>query len=108
MMYHNALLFVFGVAGVALHNLIKISQQKKATGKFNVADYYITEWPSIAISFIIVSLAVALKGEIKQLEAAGDYLGFGFVAIGYMGQSLFITILNKAASAAGVDTKTDQ
>jgi hypothetical protein len=102
MQYNDLILFAFGMGGVLIHNLTKINELKKV-GAFTASKYFGMEWPSIGVSLILITLAVFGKKEITQLEQAGKWLGFAFVAIGYMGQSLFIKMLGRATKAMGVD-----
>jgi len=46
---------------------------------------------------IIVLLCIAGKHEVTQLENAGKWLGLAFTTIGYMGQSIFVTLMGKAS-----------
>lgn len=96
MNYTDLTLFAFGVGGVLIHNLIKISELKKKN-KFTASSYFGMEWPSISVSVILVILSILGKHEIKQLEQAGSYLGLAFVGIGYMGQSVFVKLMGRAA-----------
>lgn len=98
MNYNDLALFGFGVGGVLIHNLIKISDLKK-TNKFAVHTYFGMEWPSIAISLILVGLSIMGKHEVAQLEQAGKWLGLAFVGIGYMGQSIFVKYMGRAQKA---------
>lgn len=95
MQYSDFILFLFGLGGVLIHNLTKISELKKSN-QFTAKQYFSAEWPAISISLIIVALAIAGKHEVAQLEQAGKWLGLAFVAIGYMGQSLFVKVMGRA------------
>jgi hypothetical protein len=98
MNYTPFMLFVFGALGVALHNLVKLNDLKKTNpdGDVNYSKYFKMEWISILISIIVVTLSVWISREIEKLELVGEYLGLGFVAIGYMAQSLLIKYMGKA------------
>lgn len=98
MTYQPYMLWLFGVLGVVLHNLIKLNGIKKANpeGDVNYKRYFKLEWISILISFIVVALCVWTSREIEKLQAIGDYLGLAFIAIGYMAQSILITFMGKA------------
>ena len=93
--YNDLILFAFGVGGILIHNLTKIYELKRA-GTFVGVKYFAMEWPAIAISLILVVLAIFGKREVSQLEQAGKWLGFAFVTIGYMGQSLLVKYMGKA------------
>lgn len=56
----------------------------------------------------MVVVAAIVKHEIASLEAVGSYLGFGFVAIGYMGQSLLVWIIGRAESKIGMSEEEKQ
>lgn len=109
MNYNDLALFGFGLGGVLIHNLIKINELNKS-GKFSAVKYFGMEWASISISMIILLLCIMGKHEVAQLEGAGTWLGFAFVTIGYMGQSIFVKYMGKANKALGGDdaTKTDK
>jgi len=96
MQYNDFILFAFGLGGILIHNLIKINELLKSN-TFNPANYFKYEWASISISMIIVLLCIAGKHEVTQLENAGKWLGLAFTTIGYMGQSIFVTLMGKAS-----------
>jgi hypothetical protein len=98
MTYQPYMLWLFGVLGVVLHNLFKLNALKKANpeGDVNYKKYFKLEWISILISFIVVALCVWTSREIEKLQAVSNYLGLAFIAIGYMAQSIFITLMGKA------------
>lgn len=98
MNYNDITLFAFGMGGILLHNLFAIRDLKRKN-TFAAQRYFGMEWPSIAISLIIVGLCIAGKHEVSQLEQAGKWLGFAFTTIGYMGQSLFIKFMGRAQKA---------
>jgi drug/metabolite transporter (DMT)-like permease len=98
MQYNDLLLFAFGLGGILIHNLTKINELLR-NNKFNPIQYFSLEWASICISIIIVGLAILGKHEVKQLDAAGNWLGLAFTAIGYMGQSIFVKLMGRANKA---------
>lgn len=102
MNYTNLVLFLLGVLGVLLHNLIEMNKINRANkGNINIVAYLKLERFTIIISFIVVFVAILVKQEIKQVEAAGKWMGLAFVAIGYMGQSLLIFVMGKASKTIG-------
>lgn len=105
MEYSNYLLFALGFLGVILHNLVKINEINKdpSKGTFKFGKYIGLEWASIMISVIVVFVCVIVKNDIKQLANAGKYLSVGFVALGYMAQSVLISFMGKAQKI--IDTK---
>lgn len=98
MEYSNFLLFTLGLLGVILHNLVNINTINKdpSKGNFSFSSYLKVEWASILISVIVVVIAVIAKTEVKQLQAAGNWVGLGFVAIGFMAQALLVSFMGKA------------
>jgi len=106
MNYTNLTLIGLGILGVLLHNLIEMNKINRASvGNLNFGQYFKIERFSIIISIIVVCVAAIVKQEIKQLEAVGNWLGVAFIAIGYMGQSLLVFTMGKAAK---VINKTDE
>jgi len=97
MEYTNLILFGLGVFGIMIHNLIKVdSINRQTAGEFKLWPFIKLEWPSIAISFCVVIVALIAKNEIKQLDAVGGWLGLSFVTIGYMAQSIVYKVMGKA------------
>ena len=105
MNYSTLVLASLGLIGVLLHNLVKINEINKDPnkGNFSFVAYWKKEWASIAISAIVSLVAAYLKSEIKQLEEAGKWLGLGFIAIGYMAQSVLVSFMGKASKIIGND-----
>lgn len=103
MNYSNLLLLGMGFAGILIHNLIKINDINKSGSTFNLATYWTKEWAAILINVIIVCVALGAKHEIKELEIAGNYLAFGFLCIGYMGQSILVKFMGTASKKIGID-----
>lgn len=102
--YTPIVLFLLGVLGVLLHNLVELNKLNKAQkGELKIKDYLKLEVFSIAISFVVVLCAVIASQEIKQLEQVGKWLGLAFVTIGYMGQSLLIFVMGKASKTISND-----
>lgn len=92
------MLFALGCLGILLHNLIKMNDINRASdGHINLWQYFKLERFSILISVIIVVVCIIAKEEVIQLEQFGKYLGLGFMAIGYMGQSILVWRMGKAA-----------
>jgi len=109
MAYKDLSLILLGVAGILLHSLVKISQLKKEGKSFNRRKYFENEWPTMCISLLMVVIANYCKHEVKKLDIAGNYLGLGFVALGYMGQSILITFIGTAQKKIGIkDTDNDK
>lgn len=98
MNYTNITLIGLGLLGILLHNLIELNKLNRSSkGNVKIGEYLKLERFSIVISVIVICVALIVKTEIKQLEQVGKWLGLAFVAIGYMGQSLLIFFMGKAA-----------
>lgn len=96
MEYTNLLLFVCGVLGILIHNLVKVNQINRNTnGNFAFSPFIKLEWPSIALSLCVVIVCLIAKQEIKQLEQASKWLALFFVFSGYTSQSLVYSFLGK-------------
>ena len=97
MQYTYIFLFVLGLVGILLHNLVKMDEiNKKSDGNIQLAKYWAVERFSVAISAIVVGVCVLISQEIKQLHDIGNWLGLAFVSIGYMAQSILIKFRGKA------------
>lgn len=105
--YSDFILLLFGIGGILIHNLIKINELLKCN-KFNPPDYFKYEWASIGVSLIIVILCIVGKHEVSQLEQAGKWLGLAFTTTGYMGQSVFVSIMGKASKKIQALTGSDE
>lgn len=102
MQYTDITLFGLGMAGILLHNLIKINTLKREGREFKAINYFGMEWPTICISLIVILIGLVCKKEIKELDNAGMALGLGFVLLGYAGQSVVITYFGKASKKLGL------
>lgn len=97
MNYTNLTLFLLGLLGIILHNLVELNKlNRSGKGRIVLKAYLKMEVYSIAISVVLIIVALFVKHEITQLEAAGKWLGLAFMTIGYMGQSLLIFLMGKA------------
>lgn len=104
MNYTNFTLFALGLLGILLHNLVEMNKLNRNQGaKFSIRAYLRAEVFSILISVVVIGVALIIKHEIKQLEAAGKWLGLAFVSIGYMGQSLLVAIIGRAQKVIDKD-----
>jgi hypothetical protein len=102
MNYTPLILFVLGVLGILLHNLVELNKlNRQQDGNLKLKQYFKLEVYSILISVIMIVVSIIVKNEIKQLDQAGKWLGLAFVAIGYMGQSLLIFVMGKANKSIG-------
>lgn len=100
MNYTELTLFLLGIVGILLHNLVELNKLNRAcAGKIKIREYLRLERFSILISVIMVAGCLLIKHEIAQLEAAGKWIGLAFISIGYMGQSLLIFVMGKASKA---------
>lgn len=97
MTYNHLALFLLGILGIVLHNLVELNKVNRAqAGNVNFKQYFKIEWISILISILVIVGTTFISQEIKQLEAVGKWLGAGFIGIGYMAQSLLIAAMGKA------------
>lgn len=97
MEYTPILLGGMGILGVVLQSLVKMdSLNKQANGEFKLWPYLKIERFSILISLIVVLCCTLASQEIEQLKLAGNWLGLGFVGIGYLAQSILIKAMGKA------------
>lgn len=97
MNYTTLTLFLLGAMGILLHNLVELNKLNRASkGSLNIKQYFRLEVFSIMISIVVICVALIIKTEITQLEAAGKWLGLAFMTIGYMGQSLLVFVMGKA------------
>jgi hypothetical protein len=105
MNYTSLVLFMAALVGVLLHNLKKIDEinRNPNLNGFNFTAYIKKEWASVAMSILISGVAAYFQTEIKELHDAGKWLGLGFVAIGYLSQSLLITYIGKAEKLVNKD-----
>lgn len=105
MTYTHLTLFFLGVLGILLHNLKDLSALNKAAdGNVNLLKYFKLERFTVLTNILVVVACCFISQEISQLQAVGNWLGAGFIAIGYMGQSLMVFFIGKASAAIG---KTD-
>lgn len=104
--YTPFILFLLGLAGIFLHNAIKLNQINKRTkGNANIGYYLKMEVYSIIIAVVIVAISIIVAHEIQSLYNAGIKIGLAFIAIGYMGQSLLVAWMGKAEKIIGRSDK---
>lgn len=97
MEYTPIILGLMGMLGVLLQSLVKMdSLNKQANGDFKLMPYLKLERFSILISIIVVICCTIASQEIESLKLAGNWIGLGFVGIGYLAQSLLIKAMGKA------------
>jgi cytochrome bd-type quinol oxidase subunit 2 len=97
MEYTKIVLFLLGLLGIVLHNLIKLDGiNRQSEGNINLWKYWRMERFSIIISVIVVVVCLIARQEVKQLQQVGNWLGLAFVAIGYMAQSIVVSFMGKA------------
>ena len=106
MEYTNIMLGVLGALGILVHNLVKMNGiNRQMDGNINLVKYWKVERFSVALSCVVVFGAVIASNEIKQLHQVSKYIGLGFFAIGYMAQSIIVTLGNKTQSILDSDKK---
>lgn len=100
------LLLAMGIIGILLHNFVKLDSINRANnGVIDFWKYLAIEKFSIIISILVVVGATIGSQEIKQLEFAGKWLALGFLAIGYLAQSILIKVMSKAQNYVDNTTK---
>lgn len=98
-------LAILGLFGVLIHNLMKLNTLNKAAkGDINLWQYWKYERFSIALSICVVVVCLIVRTEVKQLEIVGNWLGLAFVAIGYMAQSVIVSVMGKATKLLNTDS----
>ncbi len=106
MEYTNIVLGLLGALGILSHNLMKMNSiNRQMDGNINLIKYFKVERFSITLSCVVVFGAVIASNEIKQLHQVSKYIGLGFFAIGYMAQSIIVTLGNKTQSILDSDKK---
>lgn len=105
--YTPIVLFSLGLLGILLHILVELNKLNKSSNcTFSMNQYFKLEIFSILISFVFLIVSVIAAQEIKQLVNFGWGLGFSFMAIGYMGQSLLIFVMGKANKIVNQENST--
>lgn len=109
MNYNHVTLVGLGILGMLLHNLKELNILNKAQkGNVNINNYLKLEKFSILLNIILVITCCIISQEIQQLKQVGNWLGFGFVAIGYMGQSLLVFFMGKASKIIGKEDEENK
>jgi len=99
MSYSPLILFGLGLFGIVIHNLVKMNEiNVKNNGNINILQYLKVEKFSILLSVCVVIVAIIVKDEIVKIEQIGAWLGISFTAIGYMAQSIIISLVGKGES----------
>lgn len=106
--------FLIGLLGVAFQVLIKIKQLKaraiSGNAAFSINSYFVDDWPTIAISLVVLVAALIASNEIIGWKPQVlPYLKGFFFFIGYTGSSLLNAFLSKAEKKimSTIDEKTD-
>jgi hypothetical protein len=76
------MLFIVGIAGILVANLIVIDKQNQTDQPTNLKKYVARHWANMLLSVIMVAVAIIAKQFIEQLEAAGKSLFLGIFSIG--------------------------
>ncbi len=108
MTYKPLILGLLGIVGILFHNLIQLAKINKATnGNANLPKYWKLEKYTILIAFLMVGISILVLEELNQIEYFANWKGIGFVAIGYMGQSLLVFVMGKADFKIKKDDKPE-
>lgn len=89
--YSMWILFLLGVIGILLHNLVKLDTlNRQGAGKINFGKYIALERFTILISLIVVFVgAFFLKQELgRNFELFAKWVGIGFITLGYFATSI--------------------
>lgn len=98
MEYTTPVLAVLGLAGIAVHNLVKIdSLNRQSKGCFSFWPFVKLEWPSIAISVIVLGVMMISVQDMVSMSVTMKWpLGPAFFTGGYMAQSLLYKWMGRA------------
>jgi len=108
MTYTPFILGLLGIVGILFHNLVQLAKINKATnGNANLPKYWKLEKYTILIALLMVGVSILVIEELSNIEYFSNWKGIGFVAIGYMGQSLLVFVMGKAEKKIGKDDKPE-
>lgn len=101
MTYTPIVLMILGLTGILLHNLVKLDSLNRLNGgTVNMRKYISMERFTIGINAILVIVAaIWLDSEYHYyLTSVGmeKVAGAGFIAFGYLGQSLLVKFIGRA------------
>jgi len=107
-MYTEGFLLLMSFIGVLLHILVKLDEENKASNyKINMGMFIKTNWIPTLISMIVSCTLVPFSQEIHQIHDMGKLGALLYVPIAYMGQSILMKYLKKAAKVVDDDTPKD-
>jgi len=96
MNYSPLILFGLGLFGIVIHNLVKLNEiNVKQSGNVRILEYLKLERFTIILSVCVVLVALLVKDEIMQIKQLSTWVGVSFVSIGYMAQSIIVSIMGK-------------
>jgi len=96
MNYSPLILFGLGLFGIVIHNLVKLNEINiKQNGNIRILEYLKLERFTIILSICVVLVALLVKDEIMQIKQLSTWVGVSFVSIGYMAQSIIVSIMGK-------------
>lgn len=108
MTYTPFILGLLGIGGILFHNLVQLAKINKATnGNASLPKYWKLEKYAILIAMLMVGTAIVIIEELSNIEYFANWKGIGFIAIGYMGQSLLVFVMGKASQKIGKDDKQE-
>lgn len=108
MNYTPFILGLLGISGILFHNLIQLYKiNKKTDGKASIFKYLRIEIYSILIALLMVFVSIVVLDELNQISYFSSYRGLGFIAIGYMGQSLLVFFIGKAEKVMGKENEQE-
>ncbi len=119
-------MFVAGLLGVLLHALVKIQGINKRTPTYNfklvMNEYWRSDWPTFAISVIVVFAGAFVSDEVIRSQAEdlpktmGDFfvknieghVKLYFIGLGYLADSLLYMWLGRAEKNIKVKVEEEQ
>lgn len=108
--YSMWVLFLLGIAGILLHNILKLDTlNRQGAGKINFGKYIALERFTILASLIVVFLgAFFLKKELGQnFELFTNWVGIGFITLGYFATSILTRWMGAAQKYLDHKNKPD-
>lgn len=104
--YTPFILYLLGLIGVIVHNLVQLDKQNRAqNGELKLLKYWKMERFSIMISLIWLLGLTITSQEIEKIKNVGEYIGLAFIAFGYLGQSLLVFVMEKIRAKAKINQR---
>lgn len=89
-----AILFLAGLLGQLAHAFKKTDEKNKAQeAPYTIKDYWRKNKNGMLMVTICLFVCAYYHDEVKRLKQVEDFLGIAFFAFGYMGDSVFPSLL---------------